>query len=87
MDNKIDRDELAGAAANIDSALFILQEVVEDYFEKLDAKDESCHFSILWDWARYRAYTHVAYLLLNSVKKDFEKNHITAYSDKELSGD
>lgn len=87
MDNKIDRDELTGAAANIDSVLFILQEVVDDYFEKLDAKDESCRFSILWDWARYRAYTHAAYLLLNSVKKDFEKNHITAYSDKEPSSD
>lgn len=79
--NTIDKDELIGAAVNLDSVLYLMQDIIEDYFCKFNPDSDEDKFAILYEFSRYRAFTQAVYELLYSISKDFENNGITPYWD------
>ena len=75
----MDKDNLIGAAVNLDSAMYLMQSLTEDYFVKFTPENDKDKFGIVWEFDRYRAFAQAVYELLFSIQKDFEKNEITPY--------
>lgn len=80
-DNVIDKDKLTGAAANLDSVLYLMQDIEEGYFGKFNPDSDEDKFSILWEFNKYRAFTNSVCKLLFSIEKVFKKNGIAPYFD------
>lgn len=53
-EQKIDKDELTRIARSIDSIVYPVQAVVEEYFEKFNSADKEEHWSIAWEYNRNR---------------------------------
>ena len=77
--NTIDKDELIGSAIALDSAEYILQDIVEDFFGNYKPQNEDDHFKIIYEFSRYRAKANVLFMLLNQIRNEFKEHNITAY--------
>ena len=77
--NTVDKDELIGSAIAIDAAGYILQDIVEDFFDHFNPQNEGDHFKIIYEFSRYRAKANVLIMLLNQISTEFKANKITAY--------
>lgn len=77
--NTVDKDELIGSAIAIDAAGYIMQELMEDFFESYNPQNEGDHFKIIYEFSRYRAKANVLIMLLNQISNEFKANKITAY--------
>lgn len=76
----IDKDELTESAVLLDSVMYLMQELTENYFTKLNPNKSKDAFGIAWEFERYRAVTQAIYELIFRIQKDFEKNNITPYN-------
>lgn len=79
--NTLDKDELIGAAVNLDSALYLMQNITEDFFLKFNPDSADGKFAILCEFDRYRAFIQAVNELLFSISKNFKENGITPYWD------
>lgn len=79
--NTFNEDKLVGAAVALDSALYLMQNITEDFFCKFNPDSEKDKFAILWEFSRYRAFVQAVNGLLADIHKDFEENGITPYWD------
>lgn len=80
--NIVDKDELIGSAIAIDSAKYIIQELLEDFFECFNPQDEDDQFRIIYEFPRHRAKANVLLMLLNQIRNEFKENKITCYSEQ-----
>lgn len=76
-DNVIDKDELIGVAVNLDSILYLIQDITEDYFTRFNPDSSKDISSILWEFSRNRA--KAIYDLLIKMQRTFNDNEITPY--------
>lgn len=49
--NTVDKDELIGSAIAIDAAGYIMQELMEDFFESYNPQNEGDHFKIIYEFS------------------------------------
>lgn len=77
--NTVDKDELIGSAIALDSAEYILQDIVEDFFGNYKPQNKDDHFKIIYEFSRYRAKANALFMLLNQIRNEFKEHNITAY--------
>lgn len=75
----IDKDELISIAVNLDSIMYLMSDISENYFAKYDSHSKDDSICILFGFNRYRTLTQAVYELLFSIQKEFEKYGITPY--------
>ena len=78
--DSFDKDNLIGAAANLDAAGYLIQEIREDFITKYDPeeKQEDCVL-VAYSWSRYRALIWALDELLSLIRQDFKKYNIDPY--------
>ena len=77
MIETVNKDDLSELAKYIEVMRYTIQEVVEDYFDKLDSKDEHDSFGILWDFNRNRARVEIISNYLLQSQELLEKQGIS----------
>lgn len=75
----IEKSELIQLAMNIDSVLFILQDITEDYFYKYNSHCKDDNFSILWEFSRNRAKISAVNNLIDMCNEILKEKNITCY--------
>ena len=76
MSQTIDRDNLIGSSLAIESMSYILQDIQDKYFQKLNADEETDTFNIIYDFNRYKAKMYAIEVLLNIVIREFRENKL-----------
>lgn len=76
MNQTIDRDNLIGSSLAIESMSYILQDIQDKYFQKLNADEETDTFNIIYDFNRYKAKMYAIEVLLNIVIREFRENKL-----------
>lgn len=77
--NTLHQDDFIGSAIAIDSAQYIIQDLMEDFFDCFNPQDKEDQFRIVYEFPRYRAKANVLLMLLNEICKEFESNNVTVY--------
>jgi hypothetical protein len=77
----IDTENLIMSAVYLDSMSYIIQEMLEDYFEKFDSSDNSDIWRIAYEFNHNRARVETLFLLLRQISDEFKKCNITAYQN------
>lgn len=76
----MDKGNLIGAAVNLDSAMYLMQDLTEDFFVRYNPDKAKDLEAIRWEFSRYRAITQAIFELLFNINRDyFEKYDITPY--------
>ncbi len=78
-DQNVDKDNLTGSAIAIDAAEYIIQDILEDFFDCYNPAVKDDQFRILYEFPRCRAKANVLLMLLNQIRNDFKENKITCY--------
>lgn len=81
MNNKniIDKDNLIGSAIAIDAAEYIIQDIVEDFFDHFDPENKDNYLKIIYEFPRFRAKANILLMLISQIRNEFADNEITAY--------
>lgn len=63
-------NSLEEVSMSLEKAVYILQEISEEYFEKFDPDDKEGKFAIVYEFKRRRAFTRVLTDLLHQIEAD-----------------
>ena len=75
----VDTESLTMSAVWLDSMKYIIQDMLDDYFEKFNSDEHSDVWRIAHEFNRNRARTETLFLLLKQVSDEFESCNISAY--------
>lgn len=76
---KINECEFTRIARSIDSISYLVQDVVERYFERFNVDNKEDHFGITWEYNRNRAKMEAVQELLFLCNEELEKLGIDVY--------
>lgn len=77
--NTINKDELTEAVRKIEYTEMILGDILEDYFDEYDEKNEKDTWKILQEFNRNRFFVGVCLEMIHTVKKELHENNIYCY--------
>lgn len=79
--DSFDKDNLIGAAANLDAAGYLIQAIREDFITMYDPESNpEDRVKVAYCWSRYRALIWALDELLYLIRQDFKKYDIDPYS-------
>lgn len=76
----INVENLTMSAIWVDSMLYIIQDMLEEYFERYNSSDNHDVWRIAYEFNHNRARAETLWLLLMQISKDFKENEIPLFN-------